>query len=324
MREQQVITNGQMNANLVNKYLTKDLEECKELIEPVDINKSIYDHIIKKDNDEITYKVIKSEKGNKEYYNLVRESSKGSKIDIIINQQRNSEDPFIITLDDFNKNIYEVTLDYNENKKLKTYEFDVTSRFFVVDNENSGENEPGDSESDIGDIRFGYESIYNNKDKIRTSIDPKKNGNQNQEIQPKEVDKKENYNINVSIDRQSGKSYSQIDGNIATSNHNLFKDKDINSIKFRMINNIAIDLEASIKYKNNSTPLNIKLIRDANGVKDAKTVPITSKEVSDYIIYSIPSYYSKKQESITIKGTIKRLNDGNSGELIIQLGEDLN
>ena len=71
----------------------------------------------------------------------------------------------------------------------------------------------------------------------------------------------------------------QIDGNTATSNHNLFKDKDINSIKFKMIDNIAIDLKASIKYKNNSTPLNIKLIRDADGIKDAKNLPITSKKL---------------------------------------------
>ena len=110
-------------------------------------------------------------------------------------------------------------------------------------------NEAGGSEQDVGDIRFKYESIYNNKDKIRTSIDPKKNGSQNQEAPSKEVDKKDNYNINVSIDRQMEKVIRKYIGNTATSNHNLFKDKDINSIKFKMIDNIAIDLEASIKFR---------------------------------------------------------------------------
>ena len=113
MGEQQVITNGQMNANLVNKYLTKDLEQSKEEIEIPTDTSGDYKYTINDISNPIIYYIVKSE--DKKYYDFIRESSEGE-IEIITKQSMNSESPLTISSNSSNNNIYEVKLEYKENK----------------------------------------------------------------------------------------------------------------------------------------------------------------------------------------------------------------
>lgn len=131
--DQQVINNGQMDVNLVNKYLTKDLEQCRKLIGPTNIDelpegvKSSYKFELNEGTNKIEYYVNIFEINGKDYYKLIRNSN-GTSIEVISKQKTNILNPIKITKNSLS-NIYDVEVEYMENQseKSKVYDFSVAS-----------------------------------------------------------------------------------------------------------------------------------------------------------------------------------------------------
>lgn len=125
INKQQVITKGQMDANLINKYVTKDLEQSKLVIEqPKDTSKD-YEYSISVNEGYVKYKVIKND--DTRHFNLVREADNSS-VEIISRQSMSNQEPFTIKPSSQNSKIYKVKLHYIENKLDKVYSFDVYPR----------------------------------------------------------------------------------------------------------------------------------------------------------------------------------------------------
>lgn len=129
-QDQNKVSENQLNANLINKYLTKDLESCKTFEGPKEASiGQEYQFIINKDNNEIIYKVLVGEKGNKEIYSLTR-SKNGSEVDLITNQPKVSERPFFISKKEGYTDLYLVEFDSTKESSGK-YQFEVASRVLV-------------------------------------------------------------------------------------------------------------------------------------------------------------------------------------------------
>lgn len=141
---QQYITQNQSVANLVNTYISKDIEESKSVSEKEKINDITYRYIITKVNKSIEYKIELGNKKGKKVYNLIRNDGNSS-IEIISNQIRDGDEPFLIKLKS-NGN-YEVEISYSENNKPKEYLFDVSSRLSA---NNNGEDSSGEDENEGG------------------------------------------------------------------------------------------------------------------------------------------------------------------------------
>lgn len=166
IKNQQVIASGQSSINIINKYLTKDLENIpndknngiNKVVESEDDKSLRYYYSIKtngvqesvdKSGNPIIIKVIKYEvEVNKEknFYSVNRktyseesDSLHKNDINIIVNQQlkyQSEEIPFEITKNDA---VYTVKTIYTEgdtksidNYKNKEYKFDVRSRIELV------------------------------------------------------------------------------------------------------------------------------------------------------------------------------------------------
>lgn len=139
---QQDITNNQSIANLVNIYFSKDIEESKNISGKETIDKNIYRYTITKESETVEYKITLVNKNGKEAYSLLRSDGKSS-VEIISNQIRNNEEPFLI-----NPKIngtYEVKISYSENNKPKEYSFDIASRL-SANNTGSGSGSGGEDE----------------------------------------------------------------------------------------------------------------------------------------------------------------------------------
>lgn len=133
-KSQSKVTDNQLNANLINKYVTKDLEGCKTFKGPVESNAGAdYEFIINEGSNEIKYKVSTELKGSKEVYNLTRYNN-GTELDLITNQPKISEKPFYISESEENQNLYLVQLD-NIKESSGKYEFEVSSRVMVSSSE---------------------------------------------------------------------------------------------------------------------------------------------------------------------------------------------
>lgn len=133
-QDQNKVSENQLNANLINKYLTKDLESCKTFEGPEGTNLGQkYEFIINQGKNEVIYKVLTGKKGNQEIYNLTR-SSNGSEIDLITNQVKVSEKPFFISKKVGYTDLYLVEFDSIKELSGK-YQFEVASRVLVSSSE---------------------------------------------------------------------------------------------------------------------------------------------------------------------------------------------
>lgn len=133
-KSQSKVTDNQLNANLINKYVTKDLEVCKTFKGPAESSVGTeYEFIINEGSNEIKYKVSTELKGSKEVYNLTRYNN-GTEIDLITSQPKISEKPFYISESEENQNLYLVQLD-NIKESSGKYEFEVSSRVMVSSSE---------------------------------------------------------------------------------------------------------------------------------------------------------------------------------------------
>lgn len=150
---QKNITLNMSSANLINQYLTKDIEQSKSIGDKENINNISYKYTIFKENTTIDYIVENNTKKNKDTYNLTRKEG-SSEILIVDGQQRYDDNPFLIN-ETKNKGVYEVTVNYKENKINKKYSFNTSSRLTLDldsnDDNGSMDNEVNtlDSSSDI-------------------------------------------------------------------------------------------------------------------------------------------------------------------------------
>jgi len=157
VKEQQMITEEQLNANLINKYLVKDLEICRKFT-----SSSNRKFVINEDEDAIEYEVeVFFDKG-KEYYNLIRTSGDSS-IELVTKQPKISSKPFFIEPKHADKNIYTVSIDSNGNSSKK-YVFDVSSRLVSHNEISIPEDKFEESnkisfwanDTDTGEVQIGY------------------------------------------------------------------------------------------------------------------------------------------------------------------------
>ena len=135
---QKNITLNMSSANLINQYLTKDIEQSKSIGDKETINNISYKYTIFKENTTIDYIVENNTKKNKDTYNLTRKEG-SSEILIVDGQQRYDDNPFLIN-ETKNKGVYEVTVNYKENKINKKYSFNTSSRLTLDldNNDNNG------------------------------------------------------------------------------------------------------------------------------------------------------------------------------------------
>lgn len=175
-KEQSQIFSEQQNATLINKYLTKDLEQVKKFT-LAETNINPYKYIINEDTDPIEYEVTKSNDGK--HYSVTRNNN-GSSIDIISNYDTNSETPFSITKVKNADNVFKVTLNgKGKDGDIAKYEFEVTSRVENVvssggipvppgGNEGEDNQGPDDTNKEIlnGEIRVNFEQQNKHSDNI--------------------------------------------------------------------------------------------------------------------------------------------------------------
>ena len=135
---QKNITLNMSSANLINQYLTKDIEQSKSIGDKETINNISYKYTIFKENTTIDYIVENHTKKNKDTYNLTRKEG-SSEILIVDGQQRYDDNPFLIN-ETKNKGVYEVIVNYKENKVNKKYSFNTSSRLTLDldNNDNNG------------------------------------------------------------------------------------------------------------------------------------------------------------------------------------------
>lgn len=209
-QDQSKVSENQINANLVNKYLTKDLESCKTFEGPGESSiGQEYQFIINKDNNEIIYKVLIEKKGNQEIYNLTR-SKNGSEIDLITNQPKVSERPFFISKKEGYTDLYVVELD-SSKETLGKYQFEVASRVLVSLDESSSVIVPGKPEEEFDGNNF-YKTEFWSKDSENSKVEigilhPARQGSNGPEIytSSKNVvrNSKDYYEINLKIEPEN-------------------------------------------------------------------------------------------------------------------------
>lgn len=126
INSQKNITSNMASVNLVNKYLTKDIEKSKSISDIKIISNTSYMYTIFQEDRTIEYIVENNTNKNKDTYSLTR---KEDSIEILIvdNQQRYNDSPFLINKTE-NNGVFEVIVNYREDKKEKQYLIKVSSR----------------------------------------------------------------------------------------------------------------------------------------------------------------------------------------------------
>lgn len=145
---QKEVTLNQSSANLVNQYLTKDIEQSKSVSNKETLDDKSYKYTIVKDDTEVDYIVENYTKKSIDVYNLTRQED-SSTIVIVEGQQRYNDTPFLINTTQ-NNGIYEVLVDYKENKNNKQYSFNVSSRLMLVASDSDNNVGNGNAGSDNG------------------------------------------------------------------------------------------------------------------------------------------------------------------------------
>ncbi|MFL8712360.1 PilW family protein [Clostridioides sp. GD02377] len=146
VKKQQIITDAQVNVNLINKYLNRDLENCKEVTKAS--SGSNYEYNIETPDNIVRYEVSIETKNNTGVYSVTRIQENTSDADnavreeiisnqpLVQNNKEMKETPFKIEKQT-DKYIYTVSIYYNESTQEsqkdsdlnnKTYTFDVMSR----------------------------------------------------------------------------------------------------------------------------------------------------------------------------------------------------
>lgn len=132
-KNQQTIRTNQSSINLVNQYLTKDIEESISISSRNVITDSSYKYTIYNKDESIDYIIENSVHKGKEVYSLIRTSDRGT-VNIVENQERYNNTPFLINIKE-GSGVYEVLVNYKENKNQKNYSFDVSSRINFIKND---------------------------------------------------------------------------------------------------------------------------------------------------------------------------------------------
>lgn len=334
---------GQSSANIVNKYLTKDLEKSdpNNFIMPTQdqINSGTYRYIIKtngfyENNHNLLYiKYTVNVGGNK--YSITRETYENqddlnrniskSSIDIIKNQpiDNSNNKPFEI-MKSSQSDIYTVSMQYKD-KNNKIYTFNVSSRHneFAVGGGQVGDGSPEnplppDPEPEVdpdmkdlnGFLRFGYKHTINPmKKNAFASVGSSKVTN-NEEKEYKRVyieDSKNVYDIysELSFNNANRKVNTWIDNskNKVDVQESDFGQMSINSINVTVLG----DIECTLTINQKVGGQNKDLYKNVNLNKVGKytfSVEDTSIDGKDIII----------------SGNITKPSDGTFGEIIITFG----
>ncbi len=156
LKEQSEVFSGQMSINNVNKFLTKDLEQSKNLIGPLDesgtglteltesqlqqlvnnvsvtMGKKYKYTIVLNNNTHIDYEisVTKNPKNNKYEYDITKKESSVT-IEIVSNQPLNIEGGEVQIPVKIKKNTskYDIEIGYENRSKPNVYRFSVSSRY---------------------------------------------------------------------------------------------------------------------------------------------------------------------------------------------------
>lgn len=303
-KSQSKVTDNQLNANLINKYVTKDLEGCKTFKGPAESSVAgEYEFIINEGSNEIKYKVSTELKGSKEVYNLTRYNN-GTELDLITNQPKISERPFFISETEENENLYLVQLD-NIKESSGKYEFEVSSRVMVSSSESiempstdpqkpitpvDPEVKPEDIFQELHKASFWVNSLSKNRVNIGVSNTGKKDGNgtilyekqDNVDTHPNNL-----YNISMisNIKNSSNQDIMSISNGTASVGGDRFQIQNLNN---KIINQLVIEISDGNEFE-------LELLQVDNNVLIKDKIHMGS---------GIYKYRLVEGSKITIKGTI--------------------
>lgn len=261
-QEQAKVSENQLNANLINTYLTKDLESCKTLDGPEESNiGQEYEFIINEGNNEIIYKVLISQKENQEIYNLTR-SNNGSEIDLVTNQPKVSEKPFFISKKEGYTDLYIVELD-SIKESLGKYKFEVASRLFLSADENSSVIVPGKPEEEFDSnnfhkAQFWVKNFDDSKVEMAVLHPAKLEGNKSElYLDPQNVNRNiyNCYEINIKIEPENAGNgdYMWISNGKEISGTKKFKTEKLSKTLDQIIIEISEGSELQLEVNNTFT-----------------------------------------------------------------------
>lgn len=244
INSQKNITSNMATANLVNKYLTKDIEKSKSISDIKIISNTSYKYTIVQEDATIEYIVENNNNKNKDTYNLTRKEDL-SEILIVENQQRYDDFPFLINKTE-NNGVYEVIVNYKEDKKEKQYLLNASSRLTKY---LEGDNDISDWEGriNIDDIPSIPPEVY-----LDTSyVGFCKSNKESNEIGKVGVWIDKNYIEGVSTNDISEISATIITGNNGSSEYAYIEDVRAKGIKNKILTeNIMIYVIKGTKLEN--------------------------------------------------------------------------
>lgn len=248
-KEQQLTSTEQLNANLINKYLTKDLENCSKF-NTISERK----FIINEDTDQIEYEVRTYLNEGKEFYDLNRTQS-GNTIEVITKQPKLSNRPFFIEAKDISKGIYTVSMDSNKSASKK-YEFDITSRLIASNS--------------ISDPDYDFETSNNitfwadNKDNDKIQIGFEVNGHHGPVKETTTAENDSNiYYISADLVISNTGNHDVLEIGTSTDGSGVSVTDNIQTTRIDSLDKIIIEpvggakakLTITVKDKKNSTPV---------------------------------------------------------------------
>lgn len=134
MNENKITNDGQQSIKILNKYLSKDLEQCKNIIINGVPSNNVGEYSISleiNDGSNPLYLVKIYKYRGKLCYQITRQVNRTNIV--LVENQIISSNEDIIPLEILKSgNIYEVKICYGDNKKIKNYNFKVSSRYSEI------------------------------------------------------------------------------------------------------------------------------------------------------------------------------------------------
>lgn len=312
MNENKITYEGQQSIKIINKYLTKDLEECKNIVINGVPSNNIGEYSISlesNDGSNPKYLVKTYKYKGKLGYQIIREVN-GTNLGLVENLIISSDEniiPFQILK---SGNIYEVRVCYEDNNKTKNYNFKVSSRYSEVilkEIYETPENPEVDKDmlGQNGFIRFKF-----NENTASTSIGSSKPTSDG--TYTTYVEKKLN-NINniikttatISPNNNNGKCSTEINSNNNKSDAETQQKEDFGKM---VVNQVNVVIEGDITYD-----LEIRM-KGADGGGHWSTVHAKTITDPGKYKFSIP-----EGKDIIINGTITK-NGNTTGQVILTFG----
>lgn len=313
VNQNKITSNGQQSIKILNKYLSKDLEQCKNIVINGVPSNSIGEYSISLDsndgsNPRYIVKVYKYK--GKLCYKITRVVN-GLNISLIENQII-SFDQNIIPLEILkSENIYEVKICYGDSKEIKNYNFKVSSRYSEIilgqiERPTIPEN-PEIDEDIIG--TNGFVKFTIDKSKVGTLVGA---SDDNGKIHPSNDGKISLDTTSNTITTQTilspynnnGKFNLEVEDKTSSGSELYFGKMYINQINVVISGDITYDIEIQM--------------RDVERSKDSKTEIIHQSTMTE------PGKYEFKMpqgKDIIIIGTITKNNNNSTGKVVLTFGK---